>query len=239
MNRAERRSRATVRIVVVGKAPQERGQVVAGSVGHHLAVVEPHHPGDQGFERSELVEHDDDGGATVDQPGQGLGHALLALVVDARQRLVQHQHVSLGGEGPGDQRAPLLPARERRHPAAPVVDQPDGGDGGVDRVAVRLAHRLEAPEPRQPARGDDLAHRRGQGPRGALALGHVAEPVPLAEARRRYAEQLRAIHAGARPDRGRPSPGWSCPIRWDRPARRPLPDRRRGWRGPRGGLRTR
>ena len=106
------------------------------------------------------------------------------------QRLVQHQHVGLGRERPGDQRAPLLPARQRRHPAAPVVDQPDGGDGGVDRVAVGLAHRLEAPEPRQPARGDDLAHRRGQGPRGTLALGHVAEPVPLAEARRRYPEQL-------------------------------------------------
>jgi hypothetical protein len=103
-------------------------------------------------------------------------------VVDAGQRLVQHQHVSLGREGSGDQGAPLLSARQGRHLRAPVVDQPDRGDRGVDRVAVGLAHGLEASEPGQPARGDDLAHRRGQGTRGALALGHVAEPVPLAEA---------------------------------------------------------
>jgi hypothetical protein len=57
------------------------------------AVVEHHRAGDQVGQRPDLVQHDQQRGASLDQARDGVGERALAGGVDPGVRLVEHQEV--------------------------------------------------------------------------------------------------------------------------------------------------
>ena len=123
----------------------------------------------------------------VEQPGE----RFLRLGVDPGRRLVQDEQRGLAGECLGDERALLLAARERAHREVGAVGQSDALDRLGDDGAVAAAQRAEQPTGREPAGGDDLAHRRRSVDPELRALGEVAEGRAAGESRRGLAEEER------------------------------------------------
>jgi hypothetical protein len=171
------------------------------AVAHHdRAVHERCH-------RAELVRHQHHGGPAGHQRAQGPGEQLLVVQVDARRRLVEHEHLRLPGQRAGDQHPLLLPTGEGAAPVVRTFAEPDGVEGVADRSAVGLVQRAEEPSSCQPAGGHDLPHR-GRDARGrAGPLRHEADALPFREPAEGGAEE-RDLAAGDRdqphhrPDQG-------------------------------------
>ena len=91
----------------VGAAAFQQRPVVAGL--HHPAALQHHDP--VGVDHARQPVRDDQRGAPFHELSQGLVDHRLALGVDARQRLVQHQDRRVLEDGPGDGDALALAAR--------------------------------------------------------------------------------------------------------------------------------
>ena len=141
--------------------------------------------------------------AAGDEGGERVGERLLALHVDPGGRLVEDEEVRQAGEGAGDQHPLLLPAGQRRDAVAGLLAQADRVDRVLDRGPVLAPGRQERPAPRQPARGDDLAHGGRDAGAGADPLRHEADAAPVPEAVERGAEQPHLAAAGGhQPEHG-------------------------------------
>ena len=97
---------------------------------------------------------------------QRAGERRLAGGVDAGGRLVEDQQLRLGGQGPGDQRALLLAAGERRHRVA----RPDR------RGRPRRARRR--PRPGRCARTGRSSPRRASRPEATTSATVAGTPLP-------------------------------------------------------------
>ena len=130
---------------------------LGAAVVDHPAVVEPHDPGDERCQRAELVEDHDDGDAAGHQLARGVGELDGAVVVDAGQRFVEHQHLAPPRRGLGRRALRRCwPPLSSATGGGRAIGQPDGGDGVEHRAAVVAAEALEPALASQPARGDDL-----------------------------------------------------------------------------------
>src|SRR5690606_7334088 len=143
---------------------------------------------DERRERTELVEHHEDGEAVVHEPGHRRGERLLARLVDARDGLVEHEEVGPPDQGARDEHALLLAAGQLR----------DGVVGAVGEThEVERLRRARAPPAREPeaaaaeeSRRDDLGRGGRHARRRAHTLGDVAEALPGQTRPERRAEQV-------------------------------------------------
>ncbi len=192
-------------------------QLGVGAPLHDAAVVE-HEEAVGGLDGGEPV-RDDEGGASLHEPLQGLLHEGLRRGVKGRGGLVEQQQARIAQQGPGDGDALALPTAQLDPPLAHlgVVAVGQIHDevvrvGGTGRLGHRLVGRIEPPVPDVlPDRGVEqvhlLRHRRDlrtQGLPGDVAqVVVVDEDTPLlggVEARNEAHE--RRLPRPARPHEG-------------------------------------
>ena len=167
----------------------EAGEVLGRAVEDDAAADEDE-PLDEALDGPELVRDVEDGDRELAvELFEQAGQRFLGFDVDTGGRLVQDEQRRLAGERLGDERPLLLAARQRAQRDVGAVAEPDPLDRLGDDGAVAPAQRSEQAAGSQPARGHDLAHRRGRVDAELRALGEVAERGATREPRRRLAEE--------------------------------------------------
>ena len=102
----------------------------------------------------------------------------LMLEIDPGGGLVEHQQPGLTRQGPRDEGALLLPAREPADVGVAQIEQADQFERLADSLPVSAAGRHKRPPPGQPTGTDDLGDR-GLGLGRGGALRDVADAGPV------------------------------------------------------------
>ena len=117
----------------------------------------------------QVVDRGQDRLARGGERDQSLGQVQLVADVEVGRRLVQENERGVLCERLRQGHALLLAAGQPGDGAVRQRGEVDGGQGGVDALAVRLGQALGPAEPRRPAQGDDLAGGKVHGQVGLLA----------------------------------------------------------------------
>lgn len=116
--------------------------------------AEQHATADLGDDRLNLVGHQQQGGAGAGQITQDLQQLMAGAQVEAIGRFIEHQHLGIVHQGPGQQDAPLLTIGELGQRALGQIPEGQLGHqlphalalGGCGLLAAADPHRAENPE---------------------------------------------------------------------------------------------
>ena len=101
-----------------------------GSIVSDAPAIEHNGALQQGSERSCLVKHEYNRGATIMGGLHDLRHHYLVVGIDAGERLVHHQHVWISNQSTGDKHALLLATGEGANGRVRAIRKPHDGKGG-------------------------------------------------------------------------------------------------------------
>ncbi len=154
---------------------------------------------------------------------EDLHQVLLGRGVDARDRFVEQVQVRLGREGPAEEHAPALAAREGADLASILTGHADGLEGLLDSLPIGCRRRSAEPDERHATHHHHVAHRDRERPVDELGLRHIGDPPRLAAGR--AAEHLdRARDRFDEPGDRLEERALARPVRPDDREQRPGPD---------------